>query len=99
MKGLELEAKKRDEVLAKVADVTKNLENVFKEIVSKSEEIYQSYKRALATFGAELLPLPPPAEGPEGVLRLFAWLLSEFEGLREIAETTGDNVAVVTLRA
>ena len=73
VKGLELAAKRKDEILAKVADETKNVENVFMEIVVRSEEIYQSYKKALATFEAEPLPLPPPAEGPDGVLRLCTW--------------------------
>ena len=91
VKGLELDAKKKDEILSKVAIETQKLDTGFKEIVSKSEEIFQSYKRALATFGAEPLPLPPPAEGPEGVLRLFAWLLSELEGLREVAEAAVDS--------
>ena len=61
----------------------------------KSKKFYQSYKKELATFGAEPLPLPPQAEGPEGVLWLFEWLLSEFEGLQEIAETVGDNAAAI----
>ena len=68
---------------------------ICKEIVARIEEIYQAYKKALATFGGEPLLLPPPTEGPEGVLRLYSWLLSEFEGLQEIAETSGDNAAAV----
>ena len=63
--------------------------------MARIEEIYQAYKKALATFGGEPLLLPPPTEGPEGVLRLYSWLLSEFEGLQEIAETSGDNAAAV----
>ena len=68
---------------------------ICKEIVARIEEIYQAYKKALAAFGGEPLPLPPTAKGPEGVLRLYSWLLSEFEGLQEIAETSGDNAAAV----
>jgi len=64
-------------------------------MVVKSEEVYQAYKKALATFGAKPLPLPPQAEGPKGVLRLFSWLLGEFEGLQEVAQTAGDNAAMV----
>jgi len=95
VKGLELAAKTKDEILAKVDDETTKVQTVFKEIVTKSEEIYQSYKKALATFGGDPLPLPPPAEGPKGVLRMFSWLLSEFEGLQEIAEIAEDNAAAV----
>ena len=68
---------------------------ICKEIVARIEEIYQAYKKALATFGGEPLPLPPPAEAPEGVLGLYSWLLDEFDGLQEIAETAGDNAAAV----
>ena len=38
-------------------------------MVVESEEIYQADKKALATFGAEPLPLPPQAEVPEGVCK------------------------------
>ena len=92
---LRKQAKLKDEMLAKAAEEVEKVGTVCKEIVARSEEIYQAYKKALATFGGEPLPLPPSAEGPEGVLRLYAWLLGEFEGLQEIAEIAGDNVAVV----
>ena len=82
----------KDEVLAKAAE---EVGIVCSEIVAKSEEIFQAYKKALATFGGKPLSLPLVAEGPEGVLRLYSWLLSEFEGLEEIAQTAGDNKAAV----
>ena len=88
VRGLELAGKK-------MAEEIEGARAVCKEIVTKSEEIYQSYKKALATFGAEPLPLTPRAEGSEGVLRLFSCLLGEFEGLQEIAQTAGDNAATV----
>ena len=85
----------KDEVLAKAAEEVEKVGIVCSEIVAKSEEIFQAYKKALATFGGKPLPLPLVAEGPEGVLRLYSWLLSEFEGLEEIAQTAGDNKAAV----
>ena len=89
-----IEHKKRQQ-LAKAAEEFKKVEIIWKEVVVKSEEIYQADKKALATFGAEPLPLPPRAEGSEGVLRLFSCLLDEFEGLQEIVQTAGDNAATV----
>jgi len=42
---------------------------------------FYEYKKALATFGAEPLPLPEPVEGPKGVVRILGWLINEFKGL------------------
>ena len=41
------------------------LEQVFTEVASRAEGVYQEYKRALAALGAEPLPLPKPAEGSQ----------------------------------
>ena len=82
-------------MLAKAAEEVQKVGIVCQEMVTKSEEIFQAYKKALAAIGGEPLPLPPTAEGPEGVLRLYSWLLYEFEGLDEIAQTAGDNAAAV----
>ena len=57
-------------MLLKAAEEVGKVEVVCKEMVAKSEEIFQAYKRALAAFGGEPLPLPPAAKGLEGVLRL-----------------------------
>ena len=65
---LKKQAKIKDEMLAKAAEEVKKVETVCKDMVAKSEEIYQAYKKALATFGAEPLPLPPQAEGLGGVV-------------------------------
>jgi hypothetical protein len=92
---LRKQIKLKDEMLAKAAEEVKKVEIICKEMVAKSEEINQAYKKALAAFRAEPLPLPPTAEGPEGVRRLYSWLLSEFEGLQEVAQTAGDNTATV----
>jgi laccase len=94
--NLEIVVKRKYESMTKVLEETKKLGIIFKGIVAKSEEIYQSYKKALAMFGAEPLPLPPHTKGVEGVLRLFEWLLGEFEELQEIAETAEDNAAAVS---
>ena len=72
-------------MLAKAAEEEEKVGIVCSEMGAKSEDICQAYNKALAAFGGEPLPFPPTAEGPEGVLRLYSWLLSEFEGLEEIA--------------
>ena len=82
---LRKQIKAKDEVLAKAAEEEEKVGIVCSEMGAKSEDICQAYNKALAAFGGEPLPFPPTAEGPEGVLRLYSWLLSEFEGLEEIA--------------
>ncbi|KAG2556231.1 hypothetical protein PVAP13_8NG091402 [Panicum virgatum] len=67
---LRKQIKVKDEVLAKAAEEVEKVELVCSEMVAKSEAIFQAYKKALAAFGGEPLPLPPAAKGPEGVLRL-----------------------------
>ena len=41
------------------------LEQVFTEVARRADGVYQEYKKALAALGAEPLPLPEPAEGPQ----------------------------------
>ena len=48
-----------EKVHAKVGE----LEQVFAEVASRAEGVYQEYKKPLAALEAEPLPLPEPAEG------------------------------------
>jgi hypothetical protein len=75
------------------------VETVIKAMVSRSELIYKEYKAALAAFGAEPFPLPAQAEGEEGIVALLDWLLSEFEGLREILVTASDNGTTLSCKS
>jgi len=81
-----------EKVHAKVGE----LEQVFAEVASRAEVVYQEYKKALAALGAEPLPLPEPAEGSQVILQLLDWLLSEFEGLGEVMSVANDNAASVS---
>ena len=81
-----------EKVHAKVGE----LEQVFAEVASQAEVVYQEYKKALAALGAEPLPLPEPAEGSQVILQLLNWLLSEFEGLGEVMSVANDNAASVS---
>ena len=72
------------------------LEQVFTEVASRADGVYQEYKKALATLGAEPLPLPEPAEGSQVILQLLDWMMSEFEGLGEVMNVANDNVASVS---
>ena len=63
---LRKQIKLKDEMLAKAAEEVKKVEIVCKEMVAKSEEINQAYKKALAAFGGKPLPLPPTARVPKG---------------------------------
>ena len=58
--------------------------------------MYQEYKKALAALGAELLPLPEPAEGSQDIFQLLDWLLSEFEGLGEVMGVANGDAASVS---
>ena len=44
------------------------LEQVFTEVASRADGVYQEYKKALAALGVEPLPLPEPAEGSQVIL-------------------------------
>ena len=81
-----------EKVHAKVGE----LEQVFTEVASRAEGVYQEYKKALAALGAEPLPLPEPAEGSQVIFQLLDWLLSEFEGLGEVMSVANDNAASVS---
>ena len=72
------------------------LEGVFSEVAARADAVYQEYRKALAALGAEPLPLPEPAEGPQVFFQLLDWLLSEFEGLREVMSVANDNTASVS---
>jgi len=69
------------------------LEQVFTEVASRADGVYQEYKKALAALGAEPLPLPEPAEGSQVILQLLDWIMSEFEGLGEVMSVANDNAA------
>jgi hypothetical protein len=71
-------------------------EKTIEEMAKRSELIFEEYKIALATFGAEPLPLPAQAIREEGVLALLSWLLNEFKGLHDILVTATDNAAAVS---
>ena len=58
--------------------------------------MYQEYKKALSVLGAEPLPLPKPAEGSQVIFQLLDWMMSEFEGLREVMIVANDNAASVS---
>jgi len=81
-----------EKVHAKVGE----LEQVFAEVASRAEVVYQEYKKALAALEAEPLPFPEPAEGSQVILQLLDWLLSEFEGLGEVMSVANDNTASVS---
>ena len=52
------------------------VEGVFSEVAARADAVYQVYRKALAALGAEPLPLPEPAEGPQVSFQLLDWLLS-----------------------
>ena len=81
-----------EKVHAKVGE----LKQVFTEVASRAEGVYQEYKKALAALGAEPLPLPEPAEGSQVIFQLLDWLLSEFEGLGEVMGVANDNAVSVS---
>jgi len=72
------------------------LERVYVEVAARIDGVYQEYKKALAALGAEALPLPEPAEGPQVFFQLLDWLTSEFEGLGEVMGVASDNAASVS---
>jgi len=47
------------------------LEGVFSEVAARADTVYQEYRKALAVLGAEPLPLPEPAEGPQVFFQLL----------------------------
>ena len=63
---LKKEIKTKDEMLAKAAEEDEKVGIVCQEMVTKSKQIFQAYKKALAAFGGEPLPLPPTARVPKG---------------------------------
>ena len=81
-----------EKVHAKVGE----LEQVFTEVASRAEGVYQEYKKALAALGAEPLPLPEPPEGSQVIFQLLDWLLSEFEGLGEVMGVANGDAASVS---
>ena len=66
MSELKKEVKMKDEMLAKAAEEVEKVGIVCQEMVAKSEEIFQAYKKALAAYGGEPLPLPPTTRVPKG---------------------------------
>jgi len=72
------------------------LDGVFSEVAARADAVYQEYRKALAALGAEPLPLPEPAEGPQVFFQLLEWLLSEFEGLGEVMSVADDNAASIS---
>ena len=79
---LEEEAKKKDDASVDLGAKLTKVEQVFADIAGWADAVYIEYKKALGVLGFEPLPLPEPAEGGEGVLRLMNWLVSEFEGIK-----------------
>ena len=63
------------------------LKQAFTEIAAWAEDVYQEYKKALAVLGME------PVEVLAGILRLMDWLISEFDGLREVMSIANENAA------
>jgi len=47
------------------------LEGVFSDVAARADAVYQEYRKALAALGAEPLPLPEPAEGPQVFFQLL----------------------------
>ena len=63
------------------------LKQAFTEIAAWAEDVYQEYKKALAVLGMK------PVEVLAGILRLMDWLISEFDGLREVMSIANENAA------
>jgi hypothetical protein len=95
--SLEGNLKEREDALAKLGAEFEKADNIHKEIINHADIVYTEYKKALALFGAEPLPLPEFAEGGEGVSHLLGWLVSEFEGLGEVMDVAGDNAVSLSL--
>jgi hypothetical protein len=70
------------------------MDEAIREIFEKSNQIYEEYKKALATFGAEPQPLPQNPEG--GDSGLLNWILREFSTLTDILNMASDNSAVIS---
>ncbi|XP_039805127.1 uncharacterized protein LOC120669437 [Panicum virgatum] len=81
---LEEEARENTQLLAEATN----------EIVEKSSEIYEAYKDALATFGAE--PEPLVRSDGLGLNGLLDWMLKEFAVLGNILTDISDNSAVIS---
>ena len=64
------------------------------EIVEKSSKIFEAYKDALATFGAE--PEPLLRSDGLGLNGLLDWMLKEFAVLGNILTDISDNSAVIS---
>jgi hypothetical protein len=71
------------------------MDGAIREIVEKGDAIYQEYKNALTTFGAEPAALPEDSKG-RGVSGLLNWILSEFKVLADILNLTSDNSAMIS---
>ena len=64
------------------------------ETEEKSGDIYEAYRDALATFGAE--PEPLLRSSGLGVNGLLDWMLKEFAVLGNILTNISDNSAVIS---
>lgn len=93
VKLLQAEGKKKDETIGNLCSQVTHDEEIVNSIDERSELIYKEYKATLATFGAELLPLPVPDDTD---VVLCSWLLNEFSGLKDVIATASGNSAVVT---
>jgi hypothetical protein len=99
VKLLQAEGKKKDETIGNLCSQVTRDEEIVNSIHERSELIYKEYKATLATFGAELLPLPVPDDtdvAEKGIEVLCSWLLNEFSGLKDAIATASGNSAVVT---
>ena len=65
--ALKGKVKELEAVQTKVAE----LEGVFTEVAARADTVYQEYRMALAALGAEPLPLPELAEGPQVFISAF----------------------------
>jgi len=89
---------KKDEIIERlekeVQENTQLLAEANDEIVQKSSEIYEAYRGALATFGAE--PEPLVRSDGLGLNGLLDWMLREFAVLGNILTDISDNSAVIS---
>ena len=81
---LQKEAQENMQLLSDASDV----------IEEKSDTIFEAYRDALATFGAEPEPLVK-SSGPE-LSGLLDWMLKEFSVLGNILTNISENSAVIS---
>jgi hypothetical protein len=92
------ECSKKDQLIEKLQEEAREnmqiLSDASDEIEEKSGDIYEAYRDALATFGAE--PEPLLRSSGLGVNGLLDWMLKEFAVLGNILTNISDNSAVIS---